>query len=34
MVCINAVTIPENYIGRIAREEPETILIVDAAHLG
>ncbi|MCD5397585.1 hydrogenase 3 maturation endopeptidase HyCI [candidate division NPL-UPA2 bacterium] len=33
-VCLDAGTTPENYIGRVARERPETILIVDAVHLG
>ncbi len=32
-VCIDAGSAPENYIGKIARENPETILLVDAAHL-
>ena len=33
-VCIDAGSSPENYIGRIVREEPDTILLVDVAHLG
>lgn len=33
-VCIDAGSSPENYVGRIVREEPETILLVDVAHLG
>lgn len=33
LVCIDAGNAPENYLGRIAREEPDTILLVDAAHL-
>ena len=32
-VCIDAGSAPENYIGRIVRENPDTILFVDAAHL-
>lgn len=34
LVCINAGNTPENYLGRIVREEPDTILLVDIAHLG
>ncbi len=33
-VCIDAGSAPENYIGKIAREKPQAILIVDALHLG
>ena len=33
-VCIDAGTAPENYLGKIAREEPDTILFADAVHLG
>lgn len=33
LICIDAGNAPENYLGRIAREEPDTILLVDAAHL-
>lgn len=33
-VCIDAGTAPENYIGVIAKEGPETVLVVDAAYLG
>lgn len=33
-VCIDAGTAPENYTGKIIKEKPETILIVDAVHLG
>ena len=33
LVCIDAGNAPENYLGRIAREEPDTILLVDVAHL-
>lgn len=31
--CIDAGTVFENYIGVIAREKPDTVLIIDAAHL-
>ena len=33
MVCIDAGNAPENYLGRIVKEEPDTILLVDVAHL-
>jgi hydrogenase 3 maturation protease len=33
-VCIDAGVTPENYTGPVAKEKPDTILIVDAAHLG
>lgn len=33
-LCIDTGAAPENYIGKIARENPDTILIVDAVHLG
>ncbi|GAF74403.1 unnamed protein product [marine sediment metagenome] len=32
--CIDAGSAPENYTGKIIKERPETILIVDALHLG
>ncbi|MDD4909709.1 MAG: hydrogenase 3 maturation endopeptidase HyCI [Candidatus Omnitrophica bacterium] len=32
--CIDAGTTPENYIGKIIKERPDTVLLVDAAHLG
>jgi hydrogenase 3 maturation protease len=32
-VCITAGCAPENYIGRIVREKPDTILLVDIVHL-
>ncbi|MFH1458822.1 MAG: hydrogenase maturation peptidase HycI [Candidatus Omnitrophota bacterium] len=32
-VCIDAGTAPENYIGKIAKLKPETVLIVDAVEL-
>ena len=34
MVCIDAGSAPENYIGKIAKERPNTILIVDVVDLG
>lgn len=33
-VCIDAGTSPENYLGKVIRERPQTVLIVDAADLG
>lgn len=33
-VCIDAGAAPENYIGKIIKETPDTVLIVDAVHLG
>lgn len=33
-VCLDAGSAPENYTGKIIKEHPETILIVDALHLG
>lgn len=33
-ICIDAATAPENYIGKIAKCDPDTILIVDAVFLG
>ncbi len=33
-VCIDAGTAPENYAGSIVKEKPDTVLIVDAVHLG
>ena len=32
-VCIDAGTSPENYTGKIKKENPDTILIADAVHL-
>ncbi|OGW81425.1 MAG: hypothetical protein A3G33_01080 [Omnitrophica bacterium RIFCSPLOWO2_12_FULL_44_17] len=32
--CIDAGSSPENYTGKIIREKPDTILIVDALHHG
>lgn len=34
IMCIDAGSAPENYIGKIAKENPDTVLIVDAADLG
>jgi len=34
VVCIDAGAAPENYVGKIAKEKPDNILIVDAVHLG
>jgi len=33
-LCIDAGPAPENYLGKIARAKPDTILIVDALYLG
>jgi len=32
-LCIDAGTAPENYLGKIAKEKPDTILLVDAMHM-
>lgn len=32
--CIDAASAPENFTGKIKNESPDTILIVDAIHLG
>lgn len=32
-VCLDAGMAPENYTGKIAKEKPDTILLVDALHL-
>jgi len=32
-VCINAENTPENYIGKIVKENPDTIIIIDAVHI-
>ncbi|MBU3933246.1 MAG: hydrogenase maturation peptidase HycI [Candidatus Omnitrophica bacterium] len=32
--CIDAGSAPENFTGKIIKEKPDTILIVDALHLG
>ena len=31
--CIDDGSAPENYIGKISKENPDTVIIVDAAHL-
>jgi len=31
---IEASTVPENYLGKIIKEKPELVVIVDAAHMG
>ena len=33
-VCFDAGSAPENYAGKIVKEKPDTILIVDALHFG
>ena len=33
-VCINGENAPEMYLGKIAKESPDTILVVDAVHIG
>ncbi len=33
-ICIDAGSAPENYAGKIVKEKPDTILIIDAIHLG
>ncbi len=33
-VCFNVGSAPENYLGKIITENPGSLLIVDAAHLG
>jgi hydrogenase 3 maturation protease len=32
-VCIDAGNAPESYTGKVSKEEPDTILIIDAIHL-
>jgi hydrogenase 3 maturation protease len=32
-VCINAEGSPENFVGKIIKENPDTLLIVDAVHM-
>jgi len=34
VMCLDGGTAPENYLGKIAKESPDTVLIVDAVHLG
>ena len=33
-VCLDAGVAPENYLGKIIKESPDTVLIIDAVHLG
>ena len=33
-LCIDAGTAPENYLGKITKEKPDTVLFVDAADIG
>ena len=33
-LCIDAGSAPENYLGKIVKLDPDSVLIVDAAHLG
>jgi hydrogenase maturation protease HycI len=33
-VCINGENAPEMYLGKIAKESPDTILVIDAVHIG
>ncbi len=33
-VCLDVGSAPENYTGKIIKEDPDTILLVDALHLG
>jgi hydrogenase 3 maturation protease len=33
-LCIDAGSAPENYAGKIAKQSPDTILLVDAVHMG
>ena len=33
-VCLDAGTAPENYLGKIIKENPDTVLIIDAVDLG
>lgn len=32
-VCIDAGIAPENYLGKVAKEKPDTVLLADAVHL-
>lgn len=34
VVCLNVGTTPENYAGKIVKENPGIVLIIDALHLG
>jgi hydrogenase maturation protease HycI len=33
-VCINGENAPEMYLGKITKESPDTILVIDAVHIG
>jgi len=33
VLCLDAGSAPENYLGKIIKEDPDNVLIVDAAHL-
>ncbi len=33
LICIDAGSAPENYLGKIAREKPDTVIIADAVHM-
>jgi hydrogenase 3 maturation protease len=33
-VCIDAGSAPENHSGKIIKEKPDTVILIDAAHLG
>lgn len=32
--CMDAGSAPENYLGKIVKERPDTVLLVDAVHMG
>ena len=34
VVCLDAGVAPENYLGKIIKESPDTVLIIDTVHLG
>lgn len=34
MMCLDGGIAPENYLGKITKENPDTVLIIDAVHLG
>jgi len=34
LICLDGGTAPENYLGKIAKENPDTVLIIDAVYLG
>jgi len=33
-ICFDGGTAPENYLGKMVKENPDTLLIIDAVHLG